>query len=117
MRRTGALAATLVALFILVEAPVSGMSMNPARTFASALAANDWSAFWIYLTAPPLAMLAAVEAYRLELRARGRAPAGCAKLDHDPRVRCVFCGLDPARATSPGTSPAPASLSMDSRPS
>lgn len=38
----------LVSLYITFEAPLSGMSMNPARTFASALPAHLWTAGWIY---------------------------------------------------------------------
>jgi hypothetical protein len=42
---------------------------------------------WIYLTAPPLGMLAAVETRRaLRLTVR------CAKLDHRGHRRCIFCG-------------------------
>src|ERR671924_436622 len=51
---TGLCAGALVATYITFEAPISGMSMNPARTFASALPASTWTAFWVYLTAPPL---------------------------------------------------------------
>jgi len=39
-RYTGLFAGALVATYITVEAPLSGMSMNPARTFASALPAQ-----------------------------------------------------------------------------
>ena len=39
-RDTGLFAGALVATYITVEAPLSGMSMNPARTFASALPAQ-----------------------------------------------------------------------------
>ena len=49
--------AILITLFISFEAPYSGMSMNPARTFASAIVANQWNAFWLYCTAPVLGML------------------------------------------------------------
>jgi aquaporin Z len=58
----------LLALYIAVESPVSGTSMNPARTFASSVVADDWTSWWIYFTAPPLAMLAAAEFF---LRTRG----------------------------------------------
>lgn len=106
---TGAIAGLLLALAILFESPLSGTSMNPARTFGSALAARDWSGFWIYLAAPPLAMLLAAELYRVELALRRRAPTGCAKLDHAANVRCVFCewrhrGPEPAARGTPGTS-------------
>jgi aquaporin Z len=49
--------AALITIFISFEAPYSGMSMNPARTFASAIVANQWNGFWIYCTAPVLGML------------------------------------------------------------
>jgi aquaporin Z len=42
----------LIALFITVEAPFSGMSMNPARTFSSAIVAGQWRDFWLYCVAP-----------------------------------------------------------------
>ena len=50
------LAGCLVATFITFESPLSGMSMNPARTFASALPSGIWAGFWVYLIAPPLAV-------------------------------------------------------------
>jgi aquaporin Z len=87
-RFTGALAGCLVAAYITFEAPISGMSMNPARTFASALAGGDFSSLWIYFTAPPLGMLAAAEAY---CRVLGKRAVECAKLRHDERSRCIFC--------------------------
>jgi len=40
---TGLAAGILVAVFILFEAPLSGMSMNPARTFASAASGGAWT--------------------------------------------------------------------------
>lgn len=53
----------LIALYLIVETPYSGMSLNPARSFGSALAANEWRYLWIYFVAPPLAMLAAAEIF------------------------------------------------------
>lgn len=89
-RFTGLLAGALVAAYIAVEAPLSGMSMNPARTLASALGAHVWRALWLYFVAPPLGMLLAAEAYR---RLRGPRGVICAKLHHTPRLRCIFkCG-------------------------
>jgi len=86
-RYTAFVAGALIAAFITFEAPLSGMSMNPARSLASAVHAGWWSAFWIYLVAPPLGMLAAAE-LRLRLV---RAPAAlCAKLHHDNPARCIF---------------------------
>jgi aquaporin Z len=92
---TGCLAGLTVATWITVEAPLSGMSMNPARTLASAAPAGVWTAFWIYVTAPALGMLAAAELY---VRLLGRR-ARCAKLHHDGRRRCIFrCGYAAAPA-------------------
>jgi aquaporin Z len=54
----------LIALYLIFELPFSGMSLNPARSFAAALAANKWEHLWIYFVAPPLAMLLAAEIYR-----------------------------------------------------
>ena len=54
-RYTGFVASLLVAVYITVEAPLSGMSINPGRSFGSALASGIWNDFWIYLTAPLLA--------------------------------------------------------------
>jgi aquaporin Z len=89
-RWTGLCAGALVWLYITLEAPVSGMSMNPARTLASALVAGDFTALWIYFTAPPLGMLLAAEVF---VRSRGLRAVLCAKLHHDNPARCVFrCG-------------------------
>jgi aquaporin Z len=86
-RYTAFAAATLITLYITFEAPLSGMSMNPARTFGSALLAQDWRGIWIYFTAPLLGML-----FGAELFVRRAQRAGfCAKLDHDERVPCIFC--------------------------
>jgi aquaporin Z len=87
---TGLCAGALVATYITLAAPLSGMSMNPARSFGSALAARLWTAWWIYFIAPPLGMLAAAELYRLQQGARGVI---CAKLHHHNSRRCIFrCG-------------------------
>jgi aquaporin Z len=89
-RYTGSAAGVLVALWITVEAPLSGMSMNPARTFASALPGGTWTAVWVYFVAPPLGMLAAAEAF---VRLRGAGAVACAKLHHEHPLRCIFrCG-------------------------
>lgn len=84
---TGVLAGLLVTIYIAVAAPISGMSMNPARTLASALPARQWRAIWVYFTAPLIGMLLAASAY-----AGGpwRGKVYCAKLDHCNRRACIF---------------------------
>ncbi len=86
-RYTGLVAGLLVAVYIAIEAPLSGMSMNPARSFGSALLAQDWRAFAIYLTAPPLGMLIAAQTY---LNLPGRNLVLCCKLHHDNGENCIF---------------------------
>lgn len=95
-RYTGLYAGCLVAVYITFEAPLSGVSMNPARTFASAAAGGTWADAWIYFTAPILGMLAAVEIHRALGRVAGHEQGiKCAKLDHPPHVRCIHCGYVP----------------------
>jgi MIP family channel proteins len=53
-----------VALGSLVGGPISGASMNPARSLGPALVSGDLSSLWIYLVAPPVGAIAAVLVYR-----------------------------------------------------
>jgi len=84
---TGVVAGALVALYITVEAPLSGMSMNPARSLASAVPAGTFDALWIYVTAPPLGMLLAAELYA---RRHGTHSVYCAKVSHPQAGPCIF---------------------------
>ena len=87
MRLVGLTAGVLVMLNITFEAPLSGMSMNPARTLGSALLAGRLDVLWIYFIAPPVGMLLAAEWFR-----RSTRPPPCLRLNHTPRVPCIFCG-------------------------
>jgi aquaporin Z len=100
-RFTGVAAGLLVAGYITFEGPLSGMSMNPARTLGSAAFAGQWSALWLYFTAPPLGMLAAAQLY---LARRGAQAVGCAKLHHQNSKRCIFCEYHRGRGRMPGMS-------------
>ena len=62
-RVTGIVVGCLIAVFITVEGPISGMSLNPARTLGSAVVAGTYTGFWIYIAAPVLGMLAAAEVH------------------------------------------------------
>jgi len=88
-RYTGVFAGLLVATYISFEAPLSGMSMNPARSFGSGFSARVWTGFWIYLTAPLLGMLSAAEVY-----VRRKGVVKCCKLHHQNNKRCIFCGAN-----------------------
>lgn len=83
-RYTPWIAASLVAIYIVIEAPYSGMSMNPARTLGSAFAANEFHSIWIYFSAPVLGMIAAGQVFQRWHRVY------CAKLQHQNNERCIF---------------------------
>jgi aquaporin Z len=86
-RFTPFIAGLFVAMFITFESPISGMSMNPARTFASAIVANNFTAWWIYFVAPVLAMLSAAEIF---VRVKGLKAVYCAKFHHANSQPCIF---------------------------
>src|SRR5262245_35288418 len=86
-RFTGLCAGALVASYIVFEAPLSGMSMNAARTIGSAVYAQAWMALWVYFTAPLLGMLSAAQLY---VTTHGARRIFCAKLHHDNAQRCIF---------------------------
>jgi aquaporin NIP len=55
-RAVGELAAVAIGATVAVDAlfggPISGASMNPARSLAPALVSGEWSGQWIYVVAP-----------------------------------------------------------------
>ena len=86
-RYTPWVAGFLVATYISVESPISGMSMNPARTLGSALPADVWTSIWLYFVAPVIAMISAGQLVR---HFRGAHRIFCAKYHHHNRKRCIF---------------------------
>jgi aquaporin Z len=82
---TPAAAGALVAFLVFLEAPVSGTSLNPARSLGPALVAGDYRDLWLYLVAPPLGALLAAATYR-----RRRRTVRCGKLFHAVGYDCRF---------------------------
>lgn len=62
-----------VALEALFAGPISGASMNPARSLAPALVSFTWTAQWVYLSAPFLGAVAGALLYRW-IREAGHFP-------------------------------------------
>jgi aquaporin Z len=76
-QNVGATAAVAVGGYIalagLWAAPVSGVSMNPARSFGPALVSGDFSSYWVYVAGPLAGALIAV-GFAYILRGRGGDP-------------------------------------------
>ena len=100
-RHTGLVVGVLVATYISVEAPISGMSMNPARSFGSAWGAHHWDGFWIYVAGPLVGM-----SIGATLATWARARPVCPKLHHPASQRCIFCGHVPAEQRERAALPA-----------
>jgi aquaporin Z len=64
-----------IALAGLWGSPISGTSMNPARTFGPDLVSADFTAYWVYVAGPLLGAVLAV-AFAFVLRGRGGGRAG-----------------------------------------
>jgi aquaporin Z len=72
--RTGAIGVGgYIALAGLWAAPVSGASMNPARSFGPALVSGDWSSYWVYVIGPLTGAVLAV-LFAVVLRGPGGDP-------------------------------------------
>ena len=88
MRWTPLMTWFLVATMVWLGAPISGTSLNPARSFGPALVTWFWQDQWLYCIAPPLGAMVAVGAFRL--LAIGEREILTAKLFHVPHYRCIF---------------------------
>ena len=84
--RTGLICGTLVALLVMIEAPVTGTSLNPARTLGPAVLAPNYTSLWIYFLGPAAGALLAVGAYR----GQWGGQTVCAKLYHTEKYPCPF---------------------------
>jgi aquaporin Z len=84
---TSYLVGVLIMFYVLVFVPVSGFSINPARTTGSAIFAHIWTEIWLYFVAPTAGMMIAAE---IHVRVYGIDTILCAKLHPDPAYPCPF---------------------------
>ena len=69
-----------IALAGLWGSPISGASMNPARTFGPDLVAGDFGSYWVYVAGPLVgAVFAVAAAWVLRGAGGGRAGSGAAQ--------------------------------------
>ena len=78
----------LIAVMVWWGAPISGTSINPARSIGPALVSWSWQAQWLYCIAPPLGAMQAVMVYRFLNMNKCKILTG--KLFHVPHYRCIF---------------------------
>jgi aquaporin Z len=77
-----------IALAGLWASPISGASMNPARTFGPDLVGGDFSGYWVYVAGPLVGALVAVgAAWVLRGPGGGRAGSAAAQGDLFPEIR------------------------------
>lgn len=90
----GWLVGILIALYVWLETPYSGMSLNPARTVATAVAAGNYTGLWVYLLAPVLATWLATVLFL--------------RLHHGQELSCaIVAGCAPAPRTPHSTEEPP----------
>jgi aquaporin NIP len=77
-KEVGTLAGIAIGATVLLEAmfggPISGASMNPARSFAPAVVSGHLEHLWIYIAAPFCGSAAAVLTWKYVFNANGKTP-------------------------------------------
>jgi aquaporin Z len=82
---TGVIAGFFVMAYVILSGPISGFSMNPARSLASAVPSGHYNSFWIYMTAPFIGMFSAAAIYQYF-----KGVVHCAKMHHTKFYDCIF---------------------------
>jgi glycerol uptake facilitator-like aquaporin len=90
-RRTPLAIMPLLATLIWLGSPLTGASLNPARSAGPALVFGDLADLWIYLIAPSAGALLMAAAWHL-----GPIEPKTAKVFHDSRYPCSLASEMPA---------------------
>lgn len=88
MRKTPLMVWILVGMMVWLEAPISGTSLNPARSFGPAWVAGLSANQWLYFLAPPLGAAAAALLFPVILGAERKVLTG--KLFHSAHYPSIF---------------------------
>ncbi|MGH7670751.1 MAG: MIP/aquaporin family protein [Gemmatimonadaceae bacterium] len=97
----------LYAILVGIEAPLSGTSTNPARSFGPALIAGAWPGWWIYLVGPVVGTLVGLAIHRVGWFRR--LELGVAKVYHFEHDHYGIFGVDgaPPRPSTTGDRASP----------
>jgi aquaporin Z len=99
-RWTGFAAGVWVAFLVFAEAPVTGTSLNPARSMGPAVVADNYRNLWVYFLGPLGGATAVALLWKPTVTA-GLRSVFCAKLFHTDRhpchfADCLFTGRHPS---------------------
>jgi aquaporin NIP len=87
-RAVGELAALAIGATVALDAlwggPISGASMNPARSFGPALVAHTWQDHWVYWLGPILGAILGAFAYQFLRTPLPQETTAVQHIDHEP---------------------------------
>ena len=104
-RWTGFAAGGWVAFLVFAEAPVTGTSLNPARSLGPAVVTDTYRDLWVYFLGPLGGAAAAALLWKSTI-ASGTRSVFCAKLFHTDRYRChhIDCRFTGRQTSADGAS-------------